>query len=102
MAPQISADAGHARYRRRPKVLVRELDREAVVLDVASGRYFVLNETGLRLLDLLDGERTVEQVEAALADEFEVDRETLARDVRAIVEALVSEGLVERRGATGP
>jgi hypothetical protein len=101
MTSHTSAEAGNARYRRRPEVLVRELDREAVLLDVASGVYFGLNETGFRVLELLDGDRTVEQVEEALADEFAVDRETLRCDVRAILEALVSEGLVERSSVTG-
>jgi hypothetical protein len=91
-----SQDPRNFRYRRRPEVLVRELDGEAVLLDLASGRYFGLNGTGRRLFELLDGERTVADLEDELATEFDAPRQTLASDVRSILETLLAEGLVER------
>lgn len=53
-----------------------------------------LNETGAFLWKkLAENDLTEEQLTNALLDEYDVDRETAARDVRAIVESLAANGI---------
>ena len=53
-----------------------------------------LNETGAFLWKkLAENDLTEEQLTDALLDEYDVDRETAARDVRAIVESLAANGI---------
>ncbi len=84
------------RFRRKSDVLVRELEGEAVLLDLASGRYFGLNATGRRILELVDGERSLEAICTALSAEFEVAPTELAIDLRELVADLEREGLLVR------
>ncbi len=85
-----------ARFRRRPNVLVRDLDGEAVLLDLDSGRYFGLNATGVRIFELVDGDRSVEEVRLLLAREFTAPSEAIAADLYELVAALEVEGLLLR------
>ena len=53
-----------------------------------------LNETGAFLWKkLTENDLTEEQLTNALLDEYDVDRETAARDVRTIVENLAANGI---------
>ncbi|MBO4308428.1 MAG: PqqD family protein [Clostridia bacterium] len=53
-----------------------------------------LNETGAFLWKkLAENDLTEEQLTNALLNEYDVDRETAARDVRAIVESLAANGI---------
>lgn len=86
------------RYRRMPGLLVRELEGEAVLLDVASSRYFGLNETGQRILALCDGEHTVAEIVRLLEAEFAVSG-PVRDDLAGLLEQLEREGIVERLAA---
>lgn len=80
-----------------PRVMARELDGEAVLLDLASGRYFGLNPTGRRIWELLGECDSLEQVLDRLEGEFEAPRSALATDLVALLEVLERERLVLRR-----
>ena len=85
-----------ARFRPKANVLVRELDGEAVLLDLDTGRYFGLNATGVRIWALLDGERALEQ----LLQEHVVSRERVLQDVRELVAGLRAQGLLVESEST--
>lgn len=68
---------------------------ELVALDVAGGAYFTFNETGRRVWELLDQPRSVEQLCALLADEFDADVEQARAGVEPLIATLIAEGLVE-------
>jgi len=81
---------------RQPKgVMLRELDGEAVVLNLDNGRYYGLDEIGTRLYALLTAADTAEAALAAALAEYEVDEATLRADVSSLVERLTDEGLIE-------
>jgi hypothetical protein len=68
---------------------------EGVVIRQQAAEVLVVNEVGARLLQLLDGKRSLAQVRARLAAEFEVEPAELERDVAAYVDALIAAGVVE-------
>jgi hypothetical protein len=86
--------ASSAVLRPSPDVIFRELEGEAVLLDLASGRYFGLNAVGTRIWMLLESGSTVAAAAAALAAEFEADAEQIARDVDELVAELSARGLL--------
>lgn len=87
-----------ARFRPKASVLVRELDGEAVLLDVETGRYFGLNATGVRIWALVnEGEELGRMVER-LASEYAPAPATLSSDLFELCAALEREGLVDRVG----
>lgn len=73
----------------------REIDGEAVVLNLASGIYFGLNGVGTRVWQLIEQRGSLEAVRDALVAEFDVDADTAARDVTSLAADLAARGLVE-------
>lgn len=81
-------------------VLSRELDGEAVLLDLRSGKYFGLNGTGARIWTCMkDGLRKAQIVERLVAS-FEVDADRARADVEAFIDSLVERGLIKVRSQT--
>lgn len=85
-----------ARFRPKPSVLIRHLEGEAVLLDLDTGRYFGLNPTGRRILELMDGEQSLAEIRQRLAGEFEAPSEVLTADLAGLVDELGREGLLLR------
>ncbi len=75
-------------------VLSRELDGEAVLLDLRSGRYFGLNGTGARVWALLKDGHERPQIADSLVEEFEVDLQRARADVDAFCRDLADRGLI--------
>lgn len=68
---------------------------ELVALDVAGGTYFTFNVTARRVWELLEWPRSVEDICAALAGEYEIDVERARDGVAPLIATLMAEGLVE-------
>ncbi len=80
--------------RRSDHAMARELDGEIIILDVPSGRYFGINDVGALVWGLLDGTRDRDAIVDAVTAEFDVDRDTAAADLDALLDQLVDAGLV--------
>jgi hypothetical protein len=76
-------------------VMLRELDGEAVLLNLDNGRYYGLDEVGTRLYALLTGSESVEAALAAAIAEYEAGEETIRGDLSALISRLADEGLIE-------
>lgn len=79
------------------EVLVQELQGESVLLNVRSGRYFGLDEVGTRMWAALTTAGSLQAARDTLLAEYDVDAERLERDLHALIEKLVENGLVEVR-----
>jgi hypothetical protein len=77
-----------------PDVVFRNLDGEAVLLDLGSGTYFGLNEVGTRIWQLVDAGHEVPAIIDALAAEYASDRGTIAADVARLLDELHSRRLI--------
>jgi hypothetical protein len=81
------------------RVLFRDLDGEAVLLDLTSGRYFGLNEVGTRIWNLVVAHGDAEPAWRALSEEYEAPGERLYEDVLRFLDLLITQGLLERDAA---
>ena len=77
-----------------PDLMMADLEGEAVLLNIESGRYFGLNEVGTRIWAQLSEPRTVEEIVNALQGEYAVPVEQLQRDVMAFVDQMISRSLL--------
>lgn len=75
-------------------VLFRDLDGEAVLLHLESGKYYGLDEVGTRIWHLLAEHASVSAVFDRLLEEYEVEPGTLERDLCALVGDLVRQDLL--------
>jgi coenzyme PQQ biosynthesis protein PqqD len=82
-------------FRRCSDVRFRTVLEEGVVIKQQTAEVLVLNTVGARVLELLDGQRTVAEVQAALAAEFAAPAESLAQDVTGYLDELLQAGIVE-------
>jgi hypothetical protein len=79
----------------REGVSAREFDGEWVVLDLAGGNYFGLNELGGIIWQDLSSGRSPSEIARLLGPKYDVDEATILRDVLALVDELISRGLVQ-------
>jgi len=76
-------------------VVFRELGGEMVLLNLKSGVYFGLNETGTQMWTLLVELKSARRVVDALEQEYAASRTELESDLQALLRALREKGLVE-------
>jgi|GEM_PF-205804 hypothetical protein len=75
-------------------VLVRFLDKEAVLLNIETERYFGLDETGARMWQLATTAASIDAAYQALLNEYDVDGETLREHLSELLEKLADNGLL--------
>ena len=76
-------------------VLFRELDDEAVLLNLKTGIYFGLNPLGTRIWQLIAAERSLSRVLEMMLLEYDVERAVLETDLLELSRQLCSSGLGE-------
>lgn len=80
---------------RNERLAWRVLEGEAVILYPEAGTLHRLNVTGTRMWELLDGKRSLAEVAAGLAAEYDVAPTDAVRDLQAVAADLMAAGLVE-------
>jgi hypothetical protein len=89
-------DLHRSRFRVSESVVFRELDGEAVILNVDSGVYFGLDRVGTRVWQLVGENGDLPSMAARLEQEYEVTRDVLERDLESFITTLVEKGLIVR------
>ncbi len=74
-----------------------DLGGEVAILNLDAGMYYGLEEVGARIWELVQEPRLVEEIQAAILKEYEVDPARGRHDVLALLQELVDKGLVEVR-----
>jgi Coenzyme PQQ synthesis protein D (PqqD) len=77
-----------------------DLAGEAVILGVKSGIYYGLNAVGARIWNLIQEPKLVDAVCKTILEEYDVEAERGERDILALLEDLLTNGLVEIRHET--
>jgi hypothetical protein len=79
-----------------PKTAWRIIEGEAVILSMDSKVLRGLNPVGSRIWELIDGQRSLEEIIGTIVQEFDVTPTTAAQDVRAFIQELLDRGLVSQ------
>lgn len=91
-----------ARYTRRDDVAVEVFPEAVLAFQAMDCRLLQLNATAIRLLNLLDGSRTVGDASRILAVEYGLPEETALKDVSEAVTVLERQRLLKPLAATDP
>ncbi len=75
-------------------VLLNELDGESVLLNLETEAYFGLDAVGTRMLRLATSSTSVEAAVPVLLAEYDVEETQLRRDLLALLDELLANGLV--------
>ena len=83
-------------FRRSPNATHQTVAREAILIDLNTGSYYSLNETGTWLWEHLDGKHTIGElaVELATACDIPDQVDMVQQDLNDLVANLLKEGLV--------
>lgn len=76
-------------------VLIQELDGEAVLLHLQTGKYFGLDTIAYRMWQLLVSSASADDAYAALAREYDVEPQILRNDLDRLLGQLVEQRLLE-------
>jgi hypothetical protein len=78
-----------------PHVLVRILDKESVLLNLETERYFGLDETGTRMWQVVTAATNIDAVYRELQNEFDVESDPLRSHLSGLLGRLVDNGLLQ-------
>jgi hypothetical protein len=76
-------------------VMARIGERELALMSVEQGAYYDLNEVASRIWELLEAPRSVQDICAALGEEYDVTAHACLRDVTTCLAAWQEQGLVQ-------
>jgi 4-diphosphocytidyl-2C-methyl-D-erythritol kinase len=77
-----------------PQVASRESQGELVVVLPEKGKFIVLNGTGAEVFQLMDGQRTLEEIATAVSEQYEAPLEQVQADVLTLAKKLLDRGVV--------
>jgi len=81
-------------FRIPDEVIFRELDGEAVILNLDTGIYFGLDAVGTRIWRLIEERKPLRRVLETLAGEYDAPTDRLQHDLLEFVEHLSGKGLI--------
>lgn len=81
--------------RPNPDVISQTLGKEAVLLHLETEVYYSLDETGLRMWQLIGEYGEQQAIISRMQEEFDVDETTLKNDFSRLVDELIKEGLLD-------
>jgi PqqD family protein of HPr-rel-A system len=86
-------------YRRDPEVPHQTLDEETIVVDPRTREVHLFNETAARIWELLAAPCSVDDLTAALADEYDAPADEVRASVEETLAVLGQKGLLAAGGA---
>ena len=86
---------GEAKPARAQNTVYRMVDGEAVVVEPQNGLVNVINDVGSRIWELTDGRRSVTQIAAIIAGEYETTESTALKDTTEFFAEMLEKQLVQ-------
>lgn len=95
-------DAGTDIYEKTRTAVVREIDGEQVLVELDENggemvRVHLVNEVGVRILELIDGNRSLQDLVCEISREYDGDPHHIEKDVKSFVRELSNMGQVRLR-----
>lgn len=70
------------------------LNGKTVVMGIGSGKYFEIEGVGQKIWDLLEQERSIQDLVSAIVTSYAVDADQCGHDVQNFIDALQSAELI--------
>jgi hypothetical protein len=77
-----------------PNAAYQAVGEEAILINLQTGSYYTLNDTGTMFWQLLDGQRTIADCVRQIAQQYEVESEVVEADLLELAAELKAEGLI--------
>ena len=83
------------RFRAIEQHLSSEMKGEAVILSLKNGKYYGVNTVGAHIWRATQSPNTLQEIQAGIMQEYEVDEATCQQEVLSFLKKMVGEELVE-------
>jgi len=80
--------------KRHPEAAHQGVGDEAILINLTTGAYYSLNDTGTMFWELLDGRRTIADCAKAIAAEYDVEPGVVEADLLELAAEFEQEGLI--------
>lgn len=86
---------------KNPDVVFRQIGNESLLIPIVNNvgdlsSIYNLNETGTRILELIDGERNVKEISALISEEYDVPMDAALRDACEFIGDMVDVKFLKR------
>jgi hypothetical protein len=78
-------------FQLKPDILSSQIGEEIVLLDMASGKYYKIDEIGSTIWSLIKEPKTIDEIVDLILVDFDVDRATCVSDVSKFLEDIKSK-----------
>jgi len=82
------------KYKIAKGISFRKILDEFVIVNSQGGEILTLNESGGRIFELLQANKSIEEIIAIITDEFETTDETVNNDTTEYINSLIETGIV--------
>lgn len=84
-------------YRHDPEIVSRQVAGEMILVPIRKSMgdmesIYTLNETAARIWELIDGQRSLAEIQAVMVAEFDVEPAEAGQDLDELVDSLVAQG----------
>jgi PqqD family protein of HPr-rel-A system len=86
-------------YKRDPELPFQTLEEETIVVDPRTREVHLLNDTAARVWELLASAQSVDDLMAALGEEYDAPADELRAGVEELLAGLTDKGLLVGAGA---
>jgi len=80
--------------KKNPDIKWKEVDGEIVLLNFKTGGCFGLQAVGASFWEMVDGNRSLEDIVTALLDEYDVEETSLTQDIRELLAEMREKELI--------
>lgn len=85
----------HTQIKAASEQLSSEVSGEAVILNINSGIYYGLNETGAKIWQWIQEVKTIAEIGELLEKEYDVESKQCQEDLQVILNEMLGAGLIE-------
>jgi hypothetical protein len=96
MADKKTVISSETVFRKSADVIERQLEGEAVLLDLKTGIYYSLDPVGSRVWELVDGSKSLDSIARLITGEYDIGHGQALEDMRELMADLLDEGLVAK------
>ena len=80
--------------KRKSGLMTANMNGDAVMMDISTGKYFNLGQTGGRIWELLEEPMTIEKLLRTLTAEYDVSYERCKADTLPFLQKMADKGLL--------
>ena len=81
-------------YKQNEEVVIRKVDQEIVLMDISTGKYFCLNQTGAIIWESIVLKIDSDNIPIQLTEKFSVSLNDATQDTNDLIKVLLHKGLI--------